>query len=592
LAFGNDGRQDLNQHAKKIWDDDKAGGDGKGMFPGPANPWSRDDGWNNNPTETGALGVNMAEYVLGGSPVQAVGKDLDGRLHRTRGPNGGPTGYGPGGDGDPNKQAGDKGAKSQSPFEGEVKAAESEVAKELQNSNGIMQNGLEDRPTGSRQNSPTEIDAGGQVALSEVQAAHQSLAAQHPGQVGLHLDTTPQFEMNSIADPFQIPDYGSHLVPSMDSPNFSVEYQQRQPIAVLTQQQYAMAQQQQLAAAGMPPPPPATAQASPFAAAPAPYTIMTPGGGAHAGPQGPIAVSGAGDASAAAAAAALGIQLGGPNAGPAVEPQYYSVQAPWGIYPAAGLLQQQGLAGQQAPQAGTPTQGPIVRGQTPRSLTPSQDGLGTPTGQLGGQPQYQILTPAYYDQNGQLVMGNPAGRGLGTPVRLVSPAPVLISGQQAAGNASAAQPGTIQILTNQQQIPMPGPIALQTPPTGPGGAGGQHDQKLNDGLSERRGSLSGGAGAFDYKRPGQLPQLSQYYGAFSTASTSPAGPMGLVQAQSLTPPPSLNGSATNLAFGGMTCFDEKLASKHILLIVLLYKVVLYEKFLILISCLLKLCGNY
>lgn len=39
-------------------------------------------------------------------------------------------------------------------------------------------------------------------------------------------------------------------------------------------------------------------------------------------------------------------------------------------------------------------------------------------------PQYQILTPAYYDQNGQLIM-NP--RGLNTPVRLVSPAPVLVS---------------------------------------------------------------------------------------------------------------------------------------------------------------------
>ena len=41
----------LNQHAKKIWDDDKAGGDAnKGMFPGAANPWSRDDGWNANPS--------------------------------------------------------------------------------------------------------------------------------------------------------------------------------------------------------------------------------------------------------------------------------------------------------------------------------------------------------------------------------------------------------------------------------------------------------------------------------------------------------------------------------------------------------------
>lgn len=50
----------------------------------------------------------------------------------------------------------------------------------------------------------------------------------------------------------------------------------------------------------------------------------------------------------------------------------------------------------------------------------------------GGTPQYQILAPAYYDQNGQLVMGN--GRGMGTPVRLVSPAaPILVNaatGQQ------------------------------------------------------------------------------------------------------------------------------------------------------------------
>lgn len=38
---------------------------------------------------------------------------------------------------------------------------------------------------------------------------------------------------------------------------------------------------------------------------------------------------------------------------------------------------------------------------------------------------YQLLAPAYYDQNGQLMMGNP--RGIGTPVRLVSPAPVLMS---------------------------------------------------------------------------------------------------------------------------------------------------------------------
>ena len=48
----------------------------------------------------------------------------------------------------------------------------------------------------------------------------------------------------------------------------------------------------------------------------------------------------------------------------------------------------------------------------------------------GGTAGYQILAPAYYDQNGQLVMGN--GRGIGTPVRLVPPTPILVNatGQQ------------------------------------------------------------------------------------------------------------------------------------------------------------------
>lgn len=52
-------------------------------------------------------------------------------------------------------------------------------------------------------------------------------------------------------------------------------------------------------------------------------------------------------------------------------------------------------------------------------------GPGTP-----GTPAtpYQILTPAYYDQSGQLMVGN--GRGMATPVRLISPAPMLVNTQQ------------------------------------------------------------------------------------------------------------------------------------------------------------------
>ena len=58
----------------------------------------------------------------------------------------------------------------------------------------------------------------------------------------------------------------------------------------------------------------------------------------------------------------------------------------------------------------------------------------------------------------------------------------------------------------------------------------------------------------DYKRG--LPQLNQYYGTLGSASASPAGPMGLVQTgQSLTPPPSLSGSNSNLALAGSYAYD-------------------------------------
>ena len=62
-------------------------------------------------------------------------------------------------------------------------------------------------------------------------------------------------------------------------------------------------------------------------------------------------------------------------------------------------------------------------------------------------------------------------------------------------------------------------------------------------VTQRRDSLSG---LSDYKQR----QLAHYYGSLA-GSTSPAGPVGLVQpGQSLTPPQSLSGSATNLSLGG------------------------------------------
>ncbi|XP_062064993.1 pumilio homolog 2 isoform X5 [Lepus europaeus] len=62
---------------------------------------------------------------------------------------------------------------------------------------------------------------------------------------------------------------------------------------------------------------------------------------------------------------------------------------------------------------------------------------------------YQVLAPtAYYDQTGALVVGPGARTGLGTPVRLMAPTPVLISSAAAqAAAAAAAAGGTANSLT-------------------------------------------------------------------------------------------------------------------------------------------------
>jgi len=88
-------------------------------------------------------------------------------------------------------------------------------------------------------------------------------------------------------------------------------------------------------------------------------------------------------------------------------PGYYNV-APWGLYPATGLIGAQGqVAGNRRPL--TPT-GNELNVQQQNSAAAAAAG------------QFQVI-PAYYDQNGGLVMG---ARGT-TPLRLVSPAPVLVN---------------------------------------------------------------------------------------------------------------------------------------------------------------------
>ncbi|XP_055254885.1 pumilio homolog 1 isoform X8 [Moschus berezovskii] len=150
--------------------------------------------------------------------------------------------------------------------------------------------------------------------------------------------------------------------------------------------------------------------------------------------------------------------------GPAVvPPQYYGV-TPWGVYPAS-LFQQQAAAAaaatnsanqQTTPQAQQGQQQVLRGGASQRPLTPNQNQQGQQAdplvaaaavnsalafgqGLAAGMPGYPVLAPAaYYDQTGALVVNAGARNGLGAPVRLVAPAPVIISSSAAQAAVAAA----------------------------------------------------------------------------------------------------------------------------------------------------------
>ncbi|XP_055847919.1 maternal protein pumilio isoform X4 [Episyrphus balteatus] len=139
-------------------------------------------------------------------------------------------------------------------------------------------------------------------------------------------------------------------------------------------------------------------------------------------------------------------------------PQYYGV-APWGMYP-GNLIPQQGS-------------------QPRRPLTPSQQGA--------ENQSYQVI-PAFFDQSGSLVMGPRTT----TPMRLVSPAPVLVP----PGAARAGPP------------PPQGPPQLYPP---------QPQAAQQNLYSQQNGSNVGGGGLF-------APQA--FSGGLGTLG-SPAQPTGL-----------------------------------------------------------------
>ncbi|XP_057619168.1 pumilio homolog 2 isoform X6 [Chionomys nivalis] len=405
-------------------------------------------------SESGGLGVSMVEYVLSSSPADK----LDSRFRKgTFGTRDAET-DGP--------EKGDQKGKA-SPFEEDQNRDLKQDDEDSKINGRGLPNGMDadckdfNRTPGSRQASPTEVverlgpSTNPPEGLGPLPnpTANKPLVEEFSNPETQNLDAMDQVGLDSLQF-----DYPGNQVP-MDSSGATVglfDYNSQQQLFqrtnALTVQQLTAAQQQQYALAAAQQPHIAgvfSAGLAPAAFVPNPYIIS-------AAPPGTDPYT-----AGLAAAATL--------AGPAVvPPQYYGV--PWGVYP-ANLFQQQAAAAanntanQQAASQAQPGQQQVLRaGAGQRPITPSQGQQGqqaeslaaaaNPTlafgqGLAAGMPGYQVLAPtAYYDQTGALVVGPGARTGLGAPVRLMAPTPVLISSAAAqAAAAAAAAGGTTNSLT-------------------------------------------------------------------------------------------------------------------------------------------------
>ncbi|XP_063522893.1 pumilio homolog 1 isoform X34 [Pongo pygmaeus] len=481
---------------KKFWETDESSKDGpKGIFLG--DQW-RDSAWGTSDhsvsqpimvqrrpgqsfhvnsevnsvlsprSESGGLGVSMVEYVLSSSPGDSC-------LRKG--------GFGPR---DADSDENDKGEKkNKGTFDGDKLGDLKEEGDVMDKTNGLpVQNGIDadvkdfSRTPGNCQNSANEVDLlgpnqNGSEGLAQLTSTNgakpvedfsnmesQSVPLdpmEHVGMEPLQFDYSgTQVPVDSAAATVGLFDYNSQqqLVSSnllsayneihdMEQPaNREKLFQRPNALAV---QQLTAAQQQQyaLAAAHQPHIGMFSAGLAPAAFVPNPYIIS-------AAPPGTDPYT-----AGLAAAATLG---------PAVVPhQYYGV-TPWGVYPAS-LFQQQAAAAaaatnsanqQTTPQAQQGQQQVLRGGASQRPLTPNQNQQGQQTdplvaaaavnsalafgqGLAAGMPGYPVLAPAaYYDQTGALVVNAGARNGLGAPVRLVAPAPVIISSSAAQAAVAAA----------------------------------------------------------------------------------------------------------------------------------------------------------
>ncbi|XP_063144128.1 pumilio homolog 1 isoform X40 [Rattus norvegicus] len=352
----------------------------------------------------------------------------------------------------------DKGEKkNKGAFDGDKLGDLKEEGDVMDKTNGLpVQNGIDadvkdfSRTPGNCQSSANEVDLlgpnqNGSEGLAQLTSTNGAKPVEDFS--NMESQSVPLDPMEHVGmEPLQF-DYSGTQVP-VDSAAATVglfDYNSQQQLFqrpnALAVQQLTAAQQQQyaLAAAHQP----HIAGLAPAAFVPNPYIIS-------AAPPGTDPYT-----AGLAAAATLG---------PAVVPhQYYGV-TPWGVYPAS-LFQQQAAAAaaatnsatqQSAPQAQQGQQQVLRGGASQRPLTPNQNQQGQQTdplvaaaavnsalafgqGLAAGMPGYPVLAPAaYYDQTGALVVNAGARNGLGAPVRLVAPAPVIISSSAAQAAVAAA----------------------------------------------------------------------------------------------------------------------------------------------------------
>ncbi|KYO48118.1 pumilio-like protein 2 isoform B [Alligator mississippiensis] len=566
---------------KKFWESDDSSKDGpKGIFLG--DQW-RDSAWGTSDhsvsqpimvqrrpgqgfhsevnsvlsprSESGGLGVSMVEYVLSSSPGDSC-------LRKG--------GFGPRDAENDENDKGDK--KNKGTFDGDKLGDLKEEGDVMDKTNGLpVQNGIDpdvkdfSRTPGNCPNSANEVDLlgpnqNGSEGLAQLTSTNGAKPVEDFS--NMESQSVPLDPMEHVGmEPLQF-DYSGTQVP-VDSAAATVglfDYNSQQQLFqrpnALAVQQLTAAQQQQyaLAAAHQP----HIAGLAPAAFVPNPYIIS-------AAPPGT-------DPYAAGLAAAATL-------GPAVVPhQYYGV--PWGVYPAS-LFQQQAAAAaaatnsanQQTTQQTQQGQQQVLRGgATQRPLTPNQNQQGQQTdplvaaaavnsalafgqGLAAGMPGYPVLAPAaYYDQTGALVVNAGARNGLGAPVRLVAPAPVIIS-SSAAQAAPGTKTGSAQAANTSLGFGSSSSLGA-TLGSALGGFG-TAVANSNTGSGSRRDSLTGSSDLYKRTSSSLTPIGHSFYNGLGFSSSP--GPVGMPlpsqgPGHSQTPPPSLSshGSSSSLNLGGLT----------------------------------------